>query len=128
MANYSVLITASPDQQANLTALAFCRGLVEAGHTVDHVFFYGSGVLTANRLQSPASDEINPYQQWCEWHKEFQSSMLVCVTAAAKRGIVDEQQAEQLALPAHTVSAPFEQVGLGEFFSRLHNCDHLVQF
>ncbi len=53
---------------------------------------------------------------------------MVCVTAAVKRGLLCATEAQDAGVTAVTLQAPFEQVGLGEFFTQLHDCDHLVQF
>jgi tRNA 2-thiouridine synthesizing protein D len=53
--------------------------------------------------------------------------MLVCVTSALRRGVVDSETATQEGLSQHNLAVPFQQVGLGEFFTRLHSVDNLVQ-
>ena len=129
MTTYSILVTQAPsDSQLPYSAIQFCHALVKAGHAIDNIFFYGPGVYNANRLQSPSQDEINIYQQWCDIAHLSGAHLLVCVTAALKRGIVDSAEASQLGLDAHTITTPFKQSGLGDFFTALHHCDGLIQF
>lgn len=129
MATYSILVTTPPyDDQGPLQALEFCRALVKAGHTIDNVFFYQSGIYNANRFIHPANDEKNLYQQWCELQQNCGVTLLVCITAATKRGITSEQESQANDIDGFNLTAPFEQAGLGEFFTRLHDCEKLVQF
>ncbi len=129
MANYSVLITTPPyDNSAGASALSFIHAAIAQGHTVDHVFFYQQGVYHANGYISPPSDELHFPEQWKMLHEQHQVRLLVCITAALKRGVSDTDNASDNDLPGHNLDAPFEQAGLGEFFTALHSCDHLVQF
>lgn len=129
MAHYSILITSPPIEDAGIhTAQQFARALPAQGHVLDNVFFYGAGVLNANALSQPASDETFPYQRWQLVQSETECRLIVCITAALKRGIVGEAEALENGDSQYNLKAPFEQAGLGEFFSAIHNCNHLVQF
>lgn len=129
MANYSVLVTTPPyDNSAGASALAFITHALAEGHRVDHVFFYQQGVYHANRFSSVPGDEISMLAAWQQLHHAQDVRLLVCITAALKRGVTDEQNAGELGLDGFNLTAPFEQAGLGEFFTALHSCDTLVQF
>lgn len=130
MATFSLLVTKPPyDSEHALKAVRFCENLLRSGHLVDHVFFYQGGVHNANCLITPPSDEVNLYRSWTQLlclHPTLK--LLVCVTAATKRGLVDSTYATEIGLPQFTIQAPFEQAGLGDFFTRVHECEQLVQF
>ena len=130
MTTFSVLVTKPPyDSEHALKALRYCENLLQSGQIVDHVFFYQGGVNNANSLISPPSDEINLYQGWVDLLARYPSlKLLVCVTAATKRGLVNQQYANELGISQFTVQEPFAQAGLGDFFTRLHDCKQLVQF
>lgn len=129
MANYSLLITSAPyEGQETNRSLALARCLLADGHHVSNVFFYGRGVLHANDFMLESGDEFFPRKHWVALAKDHQIPLLVCVTAAIKRGVVSSQEAEENGLPGSNLRAPFEQVGLGAFFTALHTCDKLVQF
>lgn len=126
--NISVLITCSPEAQNQcLNALHYCRELLNQGLIINQVFFYQAGVYHANGL-IPDNSGLNINQQWAELSEQYSLPLLVCVGAASKRGIIDQNQAVQSGLSNYTLYPPFKQVGLGEFFTILHNSDKLVQF
>lgn len=129
MQRISVLITSSPEaMSACLEALDYCRSVLARGMTINQVFFYQAGVLHANGLVDASVTEVNFTKAWRELASDHNLPLLVCVGAASKRGIVDQKQAEQIGLAHYNVVAPFKQVGLGEFFTVLHDSDKLVQF
>lgn len=129
MANYSILVTSPPyDSNAGASALSFIKHALRQGHSVDHVFFYQQGIYHANTYIAPPSDEINLPDAWRELHRNTGVRLLVCITAALKRGVTDARHAAEHDITGSNLVAPFEQAGLGEFFSALHACDHVVQF
>ena len=129
MHRISVLITSSPESlTACLDAVAFCRAAIDEGQSIDQIFFYQAGVYHANGLMDASANEFDLTKAWQSLATEHAIPLLVCVGAASKRGIVDADQAEQAGLTQHNLFEPFKQVGLGEFFTLLHNSSKLVQF
>lgn len=129
MANYSILITSPPyDSDAGTAARSFAGHAIAQGHRIDHVFFYQQGIYHANSYITPPNDQINEPQAWRELHEQSGVRLLVCITAALKRGVTDTHNAADHDIDGCNLQAPFEQAGLGEFFSALHGCDHVVQF
>ncbi|GGF57957.1 sulfurtransferase complex subunit TusD [Alteromonas lipolytica] len=127
MQRISILITSSPESpSASLEAQAFCRSTLASGNAIDQIFFYQAGVYHANGLIDHADSVVA--RGWQTLNTEFNVPLLVCVGAASSRGIIDEEQAKQLGQTQHSLFAPFKQVGLGEFFTLLHDSDKLVQF
>ncbi|MBA2817574.1 sulfurtransferase complex subunit TusD [Candidatus Pantoea persica] len=127
---YTLLVTgpAYGTQQAS-SALLFARALIAAGHQLESVFFYREGVLNANALTAPASDEADIVRAWQALHHEEQNMALnICVAAALRRGVADEQEAERLQLTGNNLQAGFELSGLGALAEAALGCDRLVQF
>ncbi len=77
-------------------------------------------------LQS--GNDFYVYGAWESLASTHNTQLLVCITAAVKRGIVSQQEAAESGISAVNLTAPFVQAGLGEFFSELHQCERLVQF
>ena len=129
MAHYSLLITSSPfDQTSGTSPIEFAQALIEADHTLDQIFFYQAGVYHANEFAHEPGNQSNQYQRWVELKAQLDVPLWVCVTAAAKRGVISEHEAQELGKSGFNIAAPFEQVGIGEFFAKLHQSDHLVHF
>lgn len=126
---FSIVVTGAPyGSQSASSAYQFCEAAVSAGHQIAGVFFYQEGVLNASQLVSPASDEVNLPHLWATLATQYQFPLEVCVSAALRRGVVNEQEAEQLSLAQFNLQAPFVLSGLGQLAELSADCDRLVQF
>lgn len=129
MLNYCLLVTgpAYGTQQAS-SAWQFAQALLAGGHRITSVFFYREGVLNANQLSSPASDEFDLVRAWVDLAQRHGVELNVCVAAALRRGVADEQEAAQLALAAANLQPGFTLSGLGSLAEAALSNDRLVQF
>lgn len=126
---FSILVTSNPaSEQSAATAYQFCCAVLAAGHVVTGVFFYLDGVLAASDLVSPATDEINLPELWAQLAVKHEFPLEVCVSASLRRGIVNQQEAEQLGLIHHNLKSPFVLSGLGQLAELSARCDRLMQF
>ena len=126
---FALLVTGAPyGSEAASQAYQFACAVLARGHRVQKVFFYQDGVLNANRLTSPASDETDLVASWRELASRYGIELDVCVAAALRRGVVDEEQARALQLPAWNVEPPFVLSGLGPLAEAALGVDRLVQF
>lgn len=114
-------------QQAS-SAYQFAQALLDAGHTLASVFFYREGVSNANALTAPASDEFDLVRAWQRLHEEHQVELHICVAAALRRGVVDDAEAQRLALPGANLQDGFSLTGLGALAEAALSCDRVVQF
>jgi len=126
---FSILVTGNPaSSQSASSAYQFCSAVLSAGHTINGVFFYLDGVFNANRLISPATDEVNLPSLWALLAEKHEFPLEVCVSASLRRGVINQQEAEQLGLLHHNVNSPFVLSGLGQLAELSASCDRLVQF
>lgn len=79
-------------QQAS-SAWQFAQAVLQEGHELACVFFYREGVLNANQLTAPASDEFDLVRGWQSLHDEHGVALHICVAAALRRGVTDEREA-----------------------------------
>jgi tRNA 2-thiouridine synthesizing protein D len=114
-------------QQAS-SAWQFAQALLAAGHRITSVFFYREGVMNANQLSSPASDEFDLVRAWVALAQQHGVELNVCVAAALRRGVADEQEAAQLALVTANLQPGFTLSGLGSLAEAALSNDRLVQF
>jgi tRNA 2-thiouridine synthesizing protein D len=126
---YTLLVTgpAYGTQQAT-SAWLFARALLTAGHQLDSVFFYREGVLNANQLTSPASDEFDLVRAWHKLHQEQGVALNICVAAALRRGVSDQQEAARLQLAGSNLQPGFTLSGLGALAEAALSCERMVQF
>ena len=111
------MVSKSPFDHRNAeNALAFCHAAIEKGHEIVQVFFYQAGVHNASCLLSPNNDEVHTHKRWLELYKKHKIALNVCVTAASRRGVVDESFVEHA---ASNLKHPFTQVGLSAYFESL---------
>jgi tRNA 2-thiouridine synthesizing protein D len=129
MASFSLLITkAAFDQQDAYSAYRFALSVIKLGHQLKGIFFYQSGVHNSNAFQSGHSDELNLYNCWQTLAEEHDIPLLVCVTAANRRGIINQEDATDLDIEHFNLAAPFTEVGLGDLVELMNDSDRLIQF
>ncbi|WP_312041398.1 sulfurtransferase complex subunit TusD [Pantoea eucalypti] len=126
---YTLMVTgpAYGTQQAT-SAYLFARALLTAGHQLDSVFFYREGVLNANQLTAPASDEFDLVRAWQALHQEHGVALNICVAAALRRGVSDSQEAGRLQLAGSNLQPGFTLSGLGALAEAALSCERMVQF
>lgn len=127
--HFALMVTgpAYGTQQAS-SALLFARALLAEGHTLDSVFFYREGVYNANQLTSPASDEVDMVRAWLELHQQHNVALHICVAAALRRGITDDEQAQSQGLSTSNLQLGFLLTGLGSLAEAALTADRVVQF
>ncbi|AXW86152.1 sulfurtransferase [Lonsdalea britannica] len=129
MLTYCLLVTGPAyGTQQSSSALQFAQALLAEGYQLKSVFFYREGVLNANQLTSPASDEFDVVRAWQQLHEDHQVALNVCVAAALRRGVTDSEQAAQLKLAGANLQPGFSLSGLGELAQSVLTCDRVVQF
>ncbi len=103
--------------QASDSAYLFTKAAIEKGHQVMRVFFYYDGVNNANKLSAPQADDRNLVKLWGELAKEHNVDLVVCVAAALRRGIIEDNLADG-----------FRISGLGQLTEVGMAADRLVVF
>jgi len=124
-----VVISEGPyTHQAADTAYHFVKAALAKGHEVPRVFFYHDGVNVATRLSVPPQDERNIQKNWTELAKEHGIDMVVCIAAAQRRGLLDENEAERQGKDANNIAEGFRISGLGQLIEMGIQTDRLVMF
>ncbi|ASU15491.1 sulfurtransferase complex subunit TusD [Actinobacillus pleuropneumoniae] len=122
-----VLAVKSPvygDQGAYL-AYQVAESLLASEHNIKQVFFFQDGVGNANALVNPASDEINLVEKWQELAKLHDLPLHLCISAAQRRGVVDNQTSK---IQQSNLADGFILTGLGEFSQAVLKADRLLTF
>ena len=125
---FSVHVLAPPySQQANASALQFCRATLQQGHQLKRVFFSGDGVLSASTLAVPPQDEQNLYRGWQELAQQG-VELVVCISACLRRGIINESEAARYQVAGHNLAPWFVLAGLGQLVDAALESDRLITF
>jgi tRNA 2-thiouridine synthesizing protein D len=126
---FSIQINEGPYQhQASDSAYQFAKAALAKGHELFRVFFYHDGVNNATRLAIPPQDDRNITQLWVELQKQYNLDLVVCIAAAQRRGLIDEDEMKRQGKDANNISEGFRISGLGQLIEAGIESDHLVTF
>ena len=115
---FTLMVSEGPyTHQASDTAYQFAAAAIAKGHEVFRVFFYHDGVYNSTKLTEPPQDDRHIVQRWQKLASEHKIDLVVCVAAALRRGIKDENLA-----PGFRIS------GLGQLVEAGIEADRLVTF
>jgi len=126
---FSIQINEGPYQhQASDSAYQFAKAALAKGHELFRVFFYHDGVNNATRLAIPPQDDRNITQLWTELQKQYNLDLVVCIAAAQRRGLIDEDEMKRQGKDANNIAEGFRISGLGQLIEAGIESDHLVTF
>lgn len=126
---FNILITGGLySTQAGLSAWQFARAAVSSGHTISQVFFYQDAVLHGTQFSVPMQDEVDVIALWAEFASEHQVPLMVCVSAAERRGVLSEPQAAEHGLEHFNIHPQYEIAGLGVLHEAAMMSDRMVTF
>lgn len=126
---FGIMVSEGPyTHQASDTAYNFAKAALENGHEVPRVFFYHDGVNVGTRLSIPPSDERNIQQNWTALGKEHEIDLVVCIAAAQRRGLLDENEATRQGKDANNIAEGFRISGLGQLIEMGIQTDRLMIF
>lgn len=126
---FGIVVSEGPyTHQASDSAYQFAKAALEAGHEVPRVFFYHDGVNVGTRLSVPPQDERNIQQIWTALAKEHGIDLVICIAAAQRRGMLDENEAKRQGKDASNIAEGFRISGLGQLIEMGIQTDRLMTF
>jgi len=126
---FGIMVNEGPYQhQASDTAYQFAKAALAKGHEIFRVFFYHDGVNNATRLTIPPQDDRHIVNRWSELAQEHNLDLVVCVAAAQRRGLLDENEASRNGKDANNIAPGFRISGLGQLVEAGIQADRLVVF
>lgn len=124
---FSLAVYSAPySSQASYSAYRFATALLNQGHQLYRIFFYHDGVHNGSALASPPQDEFDLYEAWETLAK--QHDVVICIAAALKRGILNEEEATRYEKSAHNLSDAYSLSGLGQLIEAANASDRLITF
>jgi len=113
-----ILVNEGPyTHQASDSGYQFVVAALKAGHSIQRVFFYHDGVYNGSSLTEPPRDDRLIVDRWSKLAAEQGVDLVICVAAALRRGIRDQNLA-----PGFRIS------GLGQLVESGIQADRLVVF
>ncbi|MDB0051706.1 sulfurtransferase complex subunit TusD [Gammaproteobacteria bacterium] len=126
---FSIVIYAAPySTESAATALRFAESLIQQGHEIYRLFFFGDGVHNASKLTVVAQDEINLQLQWSKLIEEHDIDSVICVSSALRRGVLDQTEADRHELGIASAYESSEVAGLGQLIDASLHSDRVVNF
>lgn len=126
---FSILISEGPyTHQASDSAYHFTEAALRAGHEIVRIFFYHDGVYNGTRLSVPPQDDRNVSERWSALGQEHSLELILCVAAAQRRGILDEDEAKRAGKDSSNMAPGFEISGLGQLIDAGIQADRLIVF
>ena len=126
---FAVMINEGPyTHQAADSAYHFVEAALRGGHEVVRVFFYHDGVNTGTRLSVPPQDDRNIAERWSTLGAEHGLDLVLCVAAAQRRGMLDEDEAKRASKDSNNIADGFQISGLGQLIDAGIQADRLIVF
>jgi tRNA 2-thiouridine synthesizing protein D len=126
---FGILVNEGPYQhQSSDSAYQFTKAALEKGHEIFRVFFYHDGVNNGTRLATPPQDDRNITVRWAELANKHNLDLVICIAAAQRRGIVDEEEMKRQGKDADNIAPGFRISGLGQLIEAGIQADRLVVF
>ena len=126
---FTIQVNEGPYQhQSADTAIQFTKAALEKGHEVMRVFFYHDGVNNGTRFAVPPQDDRNITEQWTALAKEHDLDLVICIAAAQRRGILDENEAKRQGKDGNNLAEGFRISGLGQLVEAGIQSDRMVIF
>ena len=126
---FGILVNEGPyTHQASDSAYHFTAAALNSGHEIVRVFFYHDGVNNGTRLGVPPQDDRNITTRWCALGEEYKLDMVLCVAAAQRRGLLDEDEAGRAGKDTDNMAPGFNISGLGQLIDAGIQADRLIVF
>ncbi len=125
----SILVLGAPfSTQSSYTAFRYVQAAIAQNIRIERVFFYQAGIHNASKLACMPRDEFDLYKAWQTLKKEHQLDLVVCIAAAARRGVIDAAEAKRHTKDAHNLSECFELSGLGQLIEAMSLSSRFITF
>lgn len=82
----------------------------------------------STRLSVPPQDERHIQKNWTALAQEHDVDLVVCIAAAQRRGLLDENEAKRQKMDAFNIADGFRISGLGQLIEMGIQADRLVTF
>ncbi len=111
------------------SAYQFIRAAIDRGHEIVRVFFYHEGAYQGMAHVLPPADEPNPVRLWSSLAEECGIDLVICISAAQRRGLLGYERELQTGEAAQNDVAPgFRIGGLGQWVDACIRADRVLIF
>jgi len=125
---FAIALFSAAHAPSSRRALLFAQAALAGGHEIVRLFFYQDGVYNACASVVTPQDEQDLPQQWRTFVSDHQLDGVVCIAAALRRGVLNEEEARRYQRSAASVEAPWSLSGLGQLHDAIQDADRLICF
>ena len=125
--NILVGVNSPPSSELTHSALRFVAAALAAGHQIERVFFYHDGVLNGLGTAASTDHTSHPVSCWRSLGEQAGIKLVLCVSAALRRGVLDAEMAEEYG-QAGNLAAGFSIAGLGQWMDAALEADRVIRF
>ncbi len=125
---FAIALFSAAHAPSSRRALLFAQAALAGGHEIVRLFFYQDGVHSASANVVSPQDEQDLSLQWREFVTGHQLDGVVCIAAALRRGVLNDEEARRYQRPAANLLAPWELSGLGQLHDAVQGADRLICF
>jgi tRNA 2-thiouridine synthesizing protein D len=125
---FAIALFSAAHAPSSRRALLFAQSALAGGHEIVRLFFYQDGVYNASASVVTPQDEQDLPKQWRAFVTEHQLDGVVCIAAALRRGVLNDEEAQRYQREAVAVGAPWELSGLGQLHDAMQDADRLICF
>ncbi len=125
---FFIVVYGAPQRgQGAWSAYRFACSALAAGHSIYRVFFYHDGIYNGAHNGRPPQDESNLSELWSELEQREKLDLVVCISAAKRRGVFDRAEAKRYD-SSPSLAPGFELSGLGQYADGLLVADRCISF
>ena len=125
---FAIAVFSAAHAPSSRRALLFAQALLAGGHEIVRLFFYQDGVYSASNTIVAPQDEQDIARQWREFVSQHQLDGVVCIAAALRRGVLNNEEATRYQRSAVNLDAPWVLSGLGQLHDAAQTADRLICF
>ncbi|WP_210639412.1 sulfurtransferase complex subunit TusD [Pseudomonas sp. Tri1] len=125
---FAIALFSAAHAPSSRRALLFAQAALTGGHEIVRLFFYQDGVYNAASSVVTPQDEQDLPQQWRAFVSDNQLDGVVCIAAALRRGVLNDEEAQRYQRSAVSVEAPWTLSGLGQLHDAIQDADRLICF
>ncbi|CAI8735616.1 putative sulfurtransferase DsrE [Pseudomonas fluorescens] len=125
---FAIALFSAAHAPSSRRALLFAEAALAGGHEIVRLFFYQDGVYNACASVVTPQDEQDLPRQWRTFVSDNQLDGVVCIAAALRRGVLNEEEAQRYQRSAASVEAPWALSGLGQLHDAIQDADRLICF
>ncbi|GAC1029458.1 sulfurtransferase complex subunit TusD [Pseudomonas sp. No.21] len=125
---FAIALFAPAHAPSSRRALRFAEAALDSGHEITRLFFYQDGVHSASANVVTPQDEPDIARDWSRFVADHQLDGVVCIAAALRRGVINQEEAERYGRAAANLAPGWELSGLGQLHEAAQMADRLICF